>query len=77
MTAAANREAKQIRSHVNVAANRITRDESAFNLATACVRRKLLQREAELGRHLMPAEAEALCASVGLDDLVAFIRQPQ
>ncbi len=77
MTAAANRQARQIRSHVNVAANRITRDVETFNLATACVRRKLLQREAELGRELMPSEAEAVCSDIALADLVAFIRQPQ
>lgn len=77
MTASANRQARQIRSAVNVAANRITRDEATFNLVTACVRRRLLAREAQLGRELMPTEAEAECSEVGLDDLVAFIRQCQ
>ncbi|MCU0920687.1 MAG: hypothetical protein MUF16_10175 [Burkholderiaceae bacterium] len=77
MTASANRQARQIRSAVNVAANRITRDADTFNLVTACIRRRLLAREAELGRELMPTEAEAECMQVGLQDLVAFIRQPQ
>lgn len=73
MTASLSRSDRLARSCVNVAANRLIRDEATFGLAAACIRRQILRREGELGRELLLPELETLCDSVTLQDLVAHI----
>lgn len=62
---------------VNVAANRITRDEATFAFMRSCVRRAIRRREQQLERTLTVGEAESVCEHMGIDDVVSIIREEQ
>lgn len=74
MPASLNRHARQSRSTANKTANRLSRDPSCSQLALHMVNRRWREREAELGRDLLPDEVEAMCEALDFDDLVTFIR---
>lgn len=74
MPASANKQVRLQSSLVNVAANRIARDDATIALVRACIRRALLRREQQLERPLTLGEAESVCEHAGLADVLAFIR---
>lgn len=75
MPASLSRHDRSNRSIANKAANRLSRESAVFRLSLNLVNHKWRQRESELGRDLLHEEAESLCAALGSDDLVAFIKE--
>ena len=76
MPASLSRHARHARSAANKAANRLVREEGAYQMALNLIHQQWHHREAELGRELLPDEIEELCDRLTFDDMVAFIRSP-
>jgi len=74
MAASLDRHTRQSRSVANKAANRLCRDAEAYQMALNLINRRWREREAELGRDLLPGEVDELCDALSFGDVVDYIQ---